>query len=102
MHPMSNSPTEAPPTMTSSSLKERGNLFEVAMKQVDRAFDAFNIDADVRAILQQPKNELIINFPVRLDDGQYHIFKGYRVQHNNILGPFKGGMRYHHEANLDE
>jgi len=84
------------------SLKDRGNLYEVASAQVDRAADAIGLDVDVRAILGQPKNELIINFPVRLDDGRIHIFKGYRVQHNNILGPFKGGMRYHHEANLDE
>ena len=72
------------------SLKERGNLFEIAMLQVDRAGDAIKLDRDVRAILSQPKNELIINFPVRLEDGTYHLFKGYRVQHNNLLGPFKG------------
>jgi glutamate dehydrogenase (NAD(P)+) len=90
------------PPAQAVNLKDRGNLFEIASSQIERAFDAFNIDRDVQAILQQPKNELIINFPVRLDDGKYHIFKGYRVQHNNILGPFKGGMRYHHEANLDE
>ena len=86
----------------SRSLKSRGNLFEIATSQVEKAFDAVGIDKEVRAILAQPKNELIINFPVRLDDGKYHMFKGYRVQHNNLLGPFKGGMRYHHEANLDE
>ncbi len=84
------------------SLKERGNLFDVATRQVDKAMDAIEIDPDVRAILAQPKNEIICNFPVKLEDGRYHIFKGYRVQHNNLLGPFKGGLRYHHEANLDE
>ena len=84
------------------SLKERGNLFEVATSQIESAMDAINIDIDVRAILAQPKNEIMINFPVRMSDGRFHIFKGYRVQHNNLLGPFKGGMRYHHEANLDE
>lgn len=84
------------------SLKERGNLFEVATAQVDKAARMVAIDPEVREILAQPKNELITNFPVRLDDGKYHVFKGYRVQHNNLLGPFKGGMRYHHEANLDE
>jgi glutamate dehydrogenase (NAD(P)+) len=84
------------------SLRERGNLFAIANTQVNKAFDAISIDPDVRAILAQPKNELIINFPVRLDSGRYEIFKGYRVQHNNLLGPYKGGMRYHHEANLDE
>ena len=55
-----------------------------------------------REILSQPKNELIVNFPVRLDNGEYRLFKGYRVQHNNVLGPYKGGMRYHHEVTLDE
>ena len=53
-------------------------------------------------ILSQPKNELIVNFPVRMDNGEYKMFKGYRVQHNNILGPYKGGIRYHEEVNLDE
>ena len=84
------------------SLKQRGNLFDIASSQVERAMDEINIDVDVRAILAQPKNEIMINFPVRLADGRFHIFKGYRVQHNNLLGPFKGGMRFHHEANLDE
>lgn len=84
------------------TLKERGNLFEQATLQIEHAMKVCNIDEDVCRILGQPKNEVIINFPVKLDDGKYHIFKGYRVQHNNLLGPFKGGMRYHHEANLDE
>ena len=56
----------------------------------------------VREILSQPKNELIVNFPVRMDNGEYQLFKGYRVQHNNMLGPYKGGMRYHQEVTLDE
>jgi glutamate dehydrogenase (NAD(P)+) len=89
-------------TQAKKPLKERGNLFEIALKQAEKACDAIGVSHTVRAILAQPKNELIINFPVRLDDGKYHVFKGYRVQHNNILGPYKGGMRYHHEANLDE
>ena len=84
------------------SLKERGNLFEIATRQVDKAMKQINIDPDVAEILAQPKNELIVNFPVRMDNGRFQMFKGYRVQHNNILGPYKGGMRYHHEANLDE
>ena len=84
------------------SLKERGNLFEIATRQVDKAMKQINIDPDVAEILAQPKNELIVNFPVRMDSGKFQMFKGYRVQHNNILGPYKGGMRYHQEANLDE
>ena len=84
------------------ALKDRGNLFEIATKQIEKAMKLINIDQDVAQILGQPKNELIVNFPVRRDSGRFEMFKGYRVQHNNILGPYKGGMRYHHEANLDE
>ena len=88
--------------LNSPSLKERGNLFTIANEQVTAAAEAVGIDPQVITILSHPKNEIITNFPVRRDDGSYQMFKGYRVQHNNILGPFKGGMRYHHEANLDE
>jgi glutamate dehydrogenase (NAD(P)+) len=84
------------------SLKERGNLFEIATRQIDKAMKLIDIDPDVAQILAQPKNELIVNFPVRMESGKFQMFKGYRVQHNNILGPYKGGMRYHQEANLDE
>ena len=101
--------TAAPPvapaaasTKTEVSLKDRGNLFEVANRQIDKAMKLINIDHDVAEILGQPKNELIVNFPLRRDNGKIEMLKGYRVQHNNILGPYKGGMRYHHEANLDE
>lgn len=95
-------PDKAPEIAKKSSLKERGNLFEIAMQQISKAADVIKLEQSVRNILAQPKNELIINFPVQMDDGTWKMFKGYRVQHNNLLGPFKGGMRYHHEANLDE
>jgi glutamate dehydrogenase (NAD(P)+) len=52
--------------------------------------------------LSEPKNEIIIHFPVRMDTGEYRLFKGYRIQHNNILGPYKGGIRYHEAASLDD
>lgn len=95
-------PAIKPEAATALSLKDRGNLFEIATRQIDKAMKLINLDADVAEILAQPKNELIVNFPVRMDNGKFHMFKGYRVQHNNIMGPYKGGMRYHHEANLDE
>jgi glutamate dehydrogenase (NAD(P)+) len=87
---------------SAQSLKDRGNLFEIATRQIEKAVKLIKVDPDVWTILQQPKNELLVNFPVRMDDGKVQLFKGYRVQHNNILGPYKGGMRYHPEANLDE
>src|SRR5215831_14390459 len=103
---MSTKPSASMPPLASSagssSLAARGNLYTIAREQLERGCRAINIDPAVQAILSQPKNELITNFPVRMDDGQLRMFKGYRVQHNNILGPFKGGIRYHEEANLDE
>src|SRR5262245_27333683 len=63
-------------TGTFPSLKDRGNLFEIATQQMTKGADAIKLDPAVRQILAQPKNELIINFPVRLDDGSYEIFKG--------------------------
>ncbi len=55
----------------------------------------------LQLILAQPKNEIMVHYPVLMDDGNYRLFKGYRVQHNNILGPYKGGIRYHPDVSLD-
>lgn len=100
---MSTKSSAAPaPAAGAPSLAERGNLYQVALHQFEKGAKAIGLDPAVRAILSQPKNELIINFPVRMDNGEYRLFKGYRVQHNNILGPYKGGIRYHEESNLDE
>ncbi len=100
LHPV---PSPGGATATpAASLAQRGNLYTIATQQLEKGARAINMDPAIRAILSQPKNELIINFPVKMDNGEYRVFKGYRVQHNNILGPFKGGIRYHEEANLDE
>ncbi|MCC6677377.1 MAG: Glu/Leu/Phe/Val dehydrogenase [Phycisphaerales bacterium] len=56
----------------------------------------------LRLILAQPKNEIMVHFPVKMDDGSFRLFKGYRVQHNNALGPYKGGLRFHHDVHLDD
>lgn len=80
----------------------RHNLFDVVTEQLAKGAAAIKLDADIAAIVSQPKNELIINFPVRLKNGETRMFKGYRVQHNNILGPYKGGIRYHQDVYLDE
>lgn len=88
------------PVAANSSSTE--NLFALAENQLERAFRVVNIDESVRTILAQPKNEIIIHFPVQLSSGKTQLFKGYRVQHNNILGPFKGGIRFHQDVYLDE
>jgi glutamate dehydrogenase (NAD(P)+) len=82
--------------------KVRPNPYTVALQQLAKAAAVAGTPAAVREILSQPKNELIVNFPVRMDSGEYKMFKGYRVQHSNILGPYKGGMRYHEQVSLDE
>jgi glutamate dehydrogenase (NAD(P)+) len=86
--------TEAPAT--------KGNLYTIVQGQLDKASKAVGLSREVTTILSQPKNELIVHFPVRMDNGEYRLFKGYRIQHNNILGPYKGGIRYHEEVSLDE
>lgn len=60
------------------------------------------LDGDVRTILTKPKNEIVVNFPVKMDNGRIEMLTGYRVQHNDALGPFKGGLRYHPQVELDE
>jgi glutamate dehydrogenase (NAD(P)+) len=78
------------------------NVYEIAKAQLEKAADFIDLDEKLRLILSQPKNELIVNFPVLMDNGKYELFKGYRIQHNNIMGPYKGGIRFHHEVHLDE
>ncbi|MEM9038000.1 MAG: Glu/Leu/Phe/Val dehydrogenase [Actinomycetota bacterium] len=63
--------------------------------------ELLDLPRHLRLILAQPTNELIVHFPVLMDDGSYRLYKGYRVQHNDILGPYKGGIRYHAGVSLD-
>ncbi len=60
------------------------------------------LDPGVRKILGTTMNEVVVHFPVRMDDGRIEVFTGYRVQHNNALGPFKGGLRFHPAVDIDE
>jgi glutamate dehydrogenase (NAD(P)+) len=78
------------------------DFYKVVQDYLERAGKVAKIEPYVQTILSQPKNELIINFPVRMDSGEVRLFKGYRVQHNNILGPFKGGIRFHPQVSLDD
>jgi glutamate dehydrogenase/leucine dehydrogenase len=82
--------------------KVRVNLFDVVTTQLQKGIEAIKLDNDIATILSQPKNEVILHFPVRLKSGEVRLFKGYRVQHSNTLGPFKGGLRYHQDVHLDE
>ncbi|MGM0555424.1 MAG: Glu/Leu/Phe/Val family dehydrogenase [Myxococcota bacterium] len=77
-------------------------FYQAHLAQVARTTNHVDIADHVRLILSEPKNEIIVNFPVEMQDGSYRLFTGYRIQHNNILGPYKGGIRYHHDVTLAE
>jgi len=78
------------------------NPFETAKRQVDIVADLLGLDSGMREVLKHPKRELTVNFPVRMDDGSYKVYTGYRVQYNMARGPCKGGIRYHPQVSLDE
>ena len=88
--------------MSQSAAKETLNPFEIARKQVKTACDRLNADPAVYEILKNPQRVLEVTFPVKLDDGTVKTFTGYRSQHNNAVGPYKGGVRFHPNVNLDE
>jgi glutamate dehydrogenase (NAD(P)+) len=81
---------------------EKFEFFKVIQEHLSRAAKVVQLDPAVERMLSQPKNEIIVHFPVRLDSGEVKLFKGYRIQHSNILGPFKGGIRYHESVTLDD
>jgi glutamate dehydrogenase/leucine dehydrogenase len=81
---------------------EKINPFENMKKQVDIVGKKLGLEPGIIEVLKNPKRELSVNFPVRMDDGSVKVFTGYRVQHNESRGPFKGGIRYHQQVDLDE
>ena len=80
----------------------KANPFEEMKKMVDKAGKALNLDPGMIEVLKSPKRELTVNFPVKMDNGSVRVFTGYRVQHNEARGPFKGGIRYHPQVDIDE
>jgi glutamate dehydrogenase (NAD(P)+) len=76
--------------------------WQVALQQFDIAADKLHLDPNMRAILRECQRELIVHFPVRMQDGVVKVFTGYRVQHNTTRGPGKGGIRYHPSVTLNE
>ncbi len=77
-------------------------LYENTLKQMDKAADLMNLDHELRDILNEPQRVVSVSIPVRLDSGRLKVFKGYRSQHNNFAGPYKGGIRYHQQVDLSE
>src|SRR6059058_5455782 len=76
--------------------------YEIVTHFFDTAADRLGVRDDLRAVLASAYREVQVQIPVRLSDGRIHVFSGYRVQHNGARGPYKGGVRYHPEVDLDE
>lgn len=81
--------------------KKKEGMYESVVKQFEKAADAMNLNANIRKILAATNNEIVVHFPVKMDNGNVEVFTGYRVQHNNALGPYKGGLRYHPTVDID-
>ena len=78
------------------------NPFEIALKQLDEAADLINLESGMRDVLANPKRVLTVSLPVKMDNGKIRVFTGFRSQHNDARGPFKGGIRYHPQVTIEE
>ncbi len=76
--------------------------FEKVTNKIKEAGKLANIKPEIIEILSVPERTFLVNFPVKMDNGTVKLFEGYRVQHNSARGPYKGGIRYHPTADLDE
>ena len=82
-------------------MKSPFNPFEMAQSQFDKAADVLGLDAATRELLRFPLREYHVAIPVRMDDGNVKVFRGFRVQHNDARGPCKGGIRFHPHETAD-
>jgi len=78
------------------------NPFEIALKQLDEAANLIHLESGMRDVLANPKRVLTVSLPVKMDNGKIRVFTGFRSQHNDARGPFKGGIRYHPQVTVEE
>ncbi|MFT7184497.1 MAG: glutamate dehydrogenase/leucine dehydrogenase, partial [Oceanicoccus sp.] len=78
------------------------SLYENTLQQIDIASKLMKLDLNVEEILRNPERIIEVSIPVKMDNGSLRVFRGLRVQHNSIRGPYKGGIRYHPDVDLDE
>jgi glutamate dehydrogenase (NAD(P)+) len=98
---MSRSTADRAPTAP-GPVADTTNPFEAVTLFFDTAADHIGLSDEMRDVLRTSYRELAVQVPVRMDDGALQVFRGYRVQHNAARGPYKGGIRYHPDADLDE
>lgn len=83
-------------------MKKKYDPYENVVTVLEQAMDIGNINKNMFEIIKNPQRAVIVYLPVEMDDGTIKVFEGYRVQHSNIRGPFKGGIRYHQDCDLNE
>ncbi|MBI4771443.1 MAG: Glu/Leu/Phe/Val dehydrogenase, partial [Chloroflexi bacterium] len=88
--------------LADGTLPPEGSAYRMALEQFAAAAAVLKLDEGMANFLRHPKRELTVNFPVTRDDGSIHMFTGYRVHHNTVRGPTKGGIRYHPNVDLNE
>lgn len=88
--------------MLKESKKEITNPYYIVQQQIEQAAAKLDIPDHVIEILKRPQRVLSVSFPVKMDDGSIRVFEGYRAQHNDAIGPTKGGIRFHPDVTLDE
>jgi len=93
---------ESEPHLVAPGAEWRSELYRVAVSQFTSAADVLGLEDEVRARLLEPRRSLVVNFPVRRDDGSVVSYTGYRVQHTLTMGPLKGGIRYGPGVSLGE
>ncbi|MBI1806361.1 MAG: Glu/Leu/Phe/Val dehydrogenase [Ignavibacteria bacterium] len=95
---------EQPPAVyhEPTPIPDKENPFESMMRRFDIAAEILGLEAGLYNYLKTPAKQMIISIPIQMDDGRIEIFEGYRVIHNDILGPSKGGIRYSPDVTLDE
>lgn len=87
--------------MITKTASRKTGMYENVKQQFEKAADLMDLNPSVRKILAVTNTEIVVHFPVKMDDGSVEVFTGYRVQHNNSLGPYKGGLRYHATVDID-
>ena len=89
-------------TTTANEFAPTNNPYQMALKQLQETAKIINLDEGIHKILAKPKRVLTVSLPVKMDDGRIEVFTGFRSQHNDARGPFKGGIRYHPQVTIEE
>src|SRR5687768_18318173 len=80
---------------------EMSNL-DIVRYYFDRAVERLELPDDLRVVFWEPYREVTVQIPIKRSDSKIHVFSGYRIQHNGARGPYKGGVRFHPEVDIDE